>query len=57
MFEAVDNLATRAAKEVGSNRFTRFMKEHPLTSQVMKYAAGATLGGALSGAGVELLRH
>lgn len=50
LFRAIDNMAPKAVKEVGSNRFSRFAGRHPRTSGLLKYGAGAAAGGAGLGA-------
>lgn len=48
LFNAVDNMAPKAVKEIGSTRFSRFKKRHPLLTGAIKnvargaaYTAGA----------------
>lgn len=54
LYDAVDNMSTSAAKEIGTTKFTRFKGKHPLVSGLIKKgiqggATGLGLGAAYEG--------
>ena len=54
LFDAIENMSTKAAREVGTTRFSRFAKRHPLMTGLIKGAAKSAAIGATGGAGYEL---
>ena len=57
LFEAVDNMASKAARETGTTRMSRFTKRHPLMTGLVKGAAKSAAIGATGGTGYEIARH
>jgi hypothetical protein len=52
LYEAAENIAARKARNVGTNRFTQFIKRHPTATKIGGAAVGGTVLGA---AGRDLL--
>lgn len=52
LYNAIDNIAPKAAKEA-QNGVSRFMQNHPRLEKVLKYGAGAVVGGGVAGAVVH----
>lgn len=45
LFKAIDNMAPKAAKEVGTNAITRVARAHPRVAGLLKYGGTALAGG------------
>jgi hypothetical protein len=50
LYDAIDNMAPKAAKEIGTTKISRFLGRHPKTTGLIK-KAGETAGIGLLGAG------
>jgi hypothetical protein len=53
LYDALENIAAKAVKEVGRTSIDLYMKNHPKTAGLLKYGvgtvgAGLGLGGAMS---------
>lgn len=55
LFRAIENMAPKATKEIGSNRFSRFAGRHPKSSGLLKTGAKYAAGGVGLGAVGHLL--
>lgn len=54
LFRAIDNLAPKAVKEIGTNTMGRIAGRHPLISGLLKGSAKAAAGGGIAG---EAFKH
>lgn len=57
MYDAIDNMSDKAAKEIGTNAPQRFMKKHPGLKKALQYGGAATVGATAAGFGRELLSN
>ncbi len=61
LIKAIENMSSKVAsgseKEIGTTRFQRFGKRHPVVSGLIKKTAGAALTGTAAGLGIEGIHH
>lgn len=56
LYQASDNLATRAVKENGKNKIELFSKNHPVLTKGLKIGAGLAGAGAIFGEGQNIAK-
>lgn len=54
LYEAMDNIANKSYKDVGTNRLQRFIKNKPKTAKVLEAGAKLVGGATIGGAGFEI---
>ncbi len=53
LYRAIDNMAPKAVKELGSTRMNRFLNRNPRTGGLLRFAGKAAVTGTTAGLGIE----